>query len=170
MPSSESVTAPSLLRLLAYVALPLYLLDQATKLWVHFYLAEHIEVIPGFFEIIYATNTGAAFGIGRNNNAFFIGLSAVAAVAMFFLNRARVFEGPALRWGLALLVSGMLGNLTDRIYHGHVIDFLDFHLGAAGPHWPAFNVADSCICGAVALFLWSSFRELRGSEAAKEGG
>jgi predicted transposase YbfD/YdcC len=57
----------------------------------------------------------------------------------------------------ALLVSGVLGNLTDRILHGYVIDFLDFILPWYG-QWPAFNVADSAICAAAALFFISGFR------------
>jgi signal peptidase II len=60
---------------------------------------------------------------------------------------------------LALLLAGILGNLTDRLFHGHVIDFLLFnlHIRYADP-WPAFNVADSCISIAVALFIIHSFR------------
>jgi signal peptidase II len=70
-----------------------------------------------------------------------------------------VFPDRWSRWGVALLLSGIFGNLTDRIVHGHVVDFLlfDLHVRFANP-WPAFNVADSCICVAVALFLIGSFR------------
>ena len=61
---------------------------------------------------------------------------------------------------LALLLAGVMGNLTDRITHGHVIDFLlfDLHIPFAHP-WPAFNVADSCICIAVGCFIFHSFRQ-----------
>jgi signal peptidase II len=61
---------------------------------------------------------------------------------------------------LALLLAGILGNLTDRLLYGHVIDFLLFnlHIRYADP-WPAFNVADSCISIAVALFIIHSFRK-----------
>ena len=60
------------------------------------------------------------------------------------------------RWACALILSGIFGNITDRLVHGHVVDFLDFYVGPN--HWPAFNVADSAIVIAVGLFLWSSFR------------
>ena len=67
------------------------------------------------------------------------------------------------RWrdvSLALLLAGILGNLTDRLLYGHVIDFLlfDLHIPYAHP-WPAFNVADSCISVAVVLFIIHSFRK-----------
>ena len=52
--------------------------------------------------------------------------------------------------------SGILGNLTDRLWHGYVVDFLDFHV--AGRHWPSFNVADSCICVAAGLLFIAAFR------------
>ena len=58
--------------------------------------------------------------------------------------------------GAALLASGIVGNLTDRLLHGYVVDFLDVILPWYG-HWPAFNVADSCICVAAILFLISGF-------------
>jgi signal peptidase II len=61
------------------------------------------------------------------------------------------------RFASALILSGIFGNVTDRIRFGHVVDFLDFYLGQH--HWPAFNIADSAIVIAVALFLWASFHE-----------
>jgi len=66
---------------------------------------------------------------------------------------------------LALLLAGILGNLTDRLLYGHVIDFLLFnlHVRYADP-WPAFNVADSCISIAVVLFIIHSFRGQRSAE------
>lgn len=150
--------------LLLTLSLPLYLLDQATKLLVHHHLGDPIEVIPGFFQLVYVTNTGAAFGLGKDNNLFFVGLSIVAAIGIFFLNRGGVFSGKWQRLGVALLVAGLAGNLTDRLAFGHVIDFLYFQAGRGGPHWPAFNVADSCICIAVVCFLWSSFKEMKSAE------
>jgi signal peptidase II len=60
-----------------------------------------------------------------------------------------------MRSGWILLLAGIIGNVTDRLRLGHVTDFLDFQFGSY--HWPAFNVADSCICVAAALFLLSGF-------------
>ena len=88
-------------------------------------------------------------------------LSLVALVVLGVLYRQSAFAEPGARVGLLLLVPGILGNLTDRLVHGHVVDFLSFdlHVPGASP-WPSFNVADSCICVAVGLFLLGSFRDL----------
>jgi signal peptidase II len=112
------------------------------------------------------TNSGAAFGSFANNNGFFIALSCVALVIVTFLLLRPSPSDPWRRFALALLLAGILGNLTDRFCHGHVIDFLlfDLHIPFAHP-WPAFNVADSCICIAVVCFIVHSFRQ----DAAKSG-
>jgi len=148
--------------LIAMVTLPLYALDQLTK-WAVLRTLDYEEmrpVIPGFFDLVRFHNTGAAFSMFTNSNAFFIGLSAVALVVLAVLARRGTFRAWIPRAGLVLLLAGILGNLTDRLLHGYVVDFLlfDLHIPFAHP-WPAFNVADSCICTATALFLWQSFRE-----------
>ena len=122
--------------LLAAVSVPLYALDQATKWWAHYKILDPIAVIPGYFHLVYWTNTGAAFGLGKDNNTFFIVLSAVAAGLIWALHHAKLLGGAWQRWGVALLLPGLFGNLTDRLWHGHVIDFLLFHLGDNGPAWP----------------------------------
>ena len=114
-------------------------------------------MISGFFHLVNVTNTGAAFGSFRNNNTFFIVISSIALlIVVVFLLRRRSRDV----WrdvSLALLLAGILGNLTDRLLYGHVIDFLliDLHIPYAHP-WPAFNVADSCISIAVVLFIIQS--------------
>ena len=145
-------------------SLPLYALDQLTKWWALHNVApdEPRIIIQQFFALVFVTNTGAAFGSFKNNNFFFIALSAVAlAVVTTLLLRRHVAD----RWrdiSLALLLAGVLGNLTDRLTHGHVIDFLlfDLHVRFAHP-WPAFNVADACICVAVICFIVHSLRQGR---------
>jgi len=146
------------MKLLLVLALPLYLLDQLTKFLVLAHIPTHvtIEVIPGFFNLVQVHNTGAAFGMLKDNNAFFIILAAVALIVLAVMARRGCFLDKPTRVGAALLTSGVIGNLTDRILHGHVIDFLDVILPWYG-HWPAFNVADSCICIAAVLFLVSGF-------------
>jgi signal peptidase II len=117
-------------------------------------------VIPDFFAIVSVTNDGAAFGSFKNNNTFFIILSCVAFVFVFALLLRRTRNRDPLRdISLALLLAGIMGNLTDRFLHGHVIDFalFDLHVPLAHP-WPAFNVADSCIFIAVACFIVHSFK------------
>lgn len=141
------------------LTVPLYLLDQLTKWAVLFIVPEgqEIPVIPGFFNIVRVYNTGAAFGMFQRASAFFAILSAVAFFILVWLMRKGAFQDKLSCAGAALLLAGIAGNLTDRLWHGHVVDFLDFILPFYG-HWPAFNVADSCICVAAALFFIAAFR------------
>ena len=150
------------MKFLFSIALPLYALDQATKWWVIKSIevdAEPQAVVPDFFYICHWWNTGSAFGMFKDGNPFFIGLSIVTFAALLIFTARGAFRDSPSRWGVALLVGGILGNLTDRILHGHVVDFLLFYLHVPGANpWPAFNVADSCICIAAALFIFASFR------------
>ena len=153
----------ALLKTLLAVSLPLYALDQVTKylVWSHIHGGEFIPVIPGWFDLVHVGNTGAAWGMMHNSNGFFAGLSLVALVVLGVLYRQNAFADPLARAGFLLLVPGILGNLTDRLAHGHVVDFLSFDLHVPGANpWPSFNVADSCICVAVGLFLLGSLRDL----------
>ncbi len=148
------------MKLIFFVSLPLYALDQLTKQLVLRLISPYEAriIVPDFFSLVNVTNTGAAFGSFRGNNTFFIVISIVAlVVVMGLLVRPR--HPDSLRdLSLALLLAGILGNLTDRLLYGHVIDFLLFnlHVRYADP-WPAFNVADSCISVAVVLFIIHSF-------------
>ena len=146
------------MKLLLLVTLPLYLLDQVTKWLVLRFIStdEFVPVIPGFFYLVQVHNTGAAFGMLKDNNLFFMLLASAALVLVAVFARRGAFADAPSRFGAALLVSGVLGNLTDRILHGYVVDFLDVVLPWYG-HWPAFNVADSAICVAAGLFLISGF-------------
>ncbi len=146
------------MKLWLLVSLPLYVLDQLTKSLVltHISTGELIPVIPGFFNLVQVHNTGAAFGMLRDNNLFFVILSFSALIILAILAWKGVFQDWTSRWAGALLVAGVAGNLTDRILHGHVVDFLDVILPWYG-RWPAFNVADSCICVAAGLFILGSF-------------
>ncbi|MEP6672143.1 MAG: signal peptidase II [Chthoniobacter sp.] len=150
------------MKFLASIALPLYALDQATKGWIvrHLELHEQRTVIPDFFDLVYYSNTGAAFSAFTGRNTFFIVLSMVALVALVFFYLRGAFKDLPSRWAVGLLCAGILGNLTDRFAHGHVVDFLLFnlHVRFADP-WPAFNVADSCICIATGLFILAAIFE-----------
>ncbi len=150
--------------LCALVVLPLYALDQVTK----FLVVKNIDptaplpTTPYWFRLVHWSNTGAAWGMFSNANPFFMALSALALVVLAVMYRSRTFAAPWPRAGFFLLLPGVLGNLTDRIVHGHVVDFLlfDLHVRFADP-WPAFNVADSCICVAVGCFLVGSLQDAR---------
>jgi signal peptidase II len=152
------------------LSLPLYALDQITKYWIlrHVDPDSNLEIIRRWFYLVNVPNTGAAFGSFKNNNAFFIVLSLIAMVAVLSILLRKQGRPDAWRdLSLALLLAGVMGNLTDRIVHGHVTDFLLFnlHIRFANP-WPAFNVADSCICIAVISFI---IHTLRQKPSATEG-
>ena len=152
------------------LSLPLYALDQLTKWLVlrHIPLEGMRVIIPDFFALVHVTNDGAAFGSFKNNNLFFIALSCVAFVFVFALLVRRRSRDVLRDISLALLLAGIMGNLTDRFIHGHVIDFVlvDLHVPFAHP-WPAFNVADSCIFIAVFCFITHSFRQKKEKAPAK---
>jgi signal peptidase II len=158
------------MKLIFFVSLPLYALDQLTKQLILRLISPyeaHI-VVPDFFSLVNVTNTGAAFGSFRGNNTFFIVISIVALVVVVGL-LVRPRRPDSLRdLSLALLLAGILGNLTDRLLYGHVIDFLLFnlHIRYADP-WPAFNVADSCISIAVVLFIVHSFRKQKSAGSGR---
>ena len=148
------------MKFILFLSLPLYAVDQLTKQLVLRLINPYEAriIVPDFFTLVNVTNTGAAFGSFRGNNTFFIIISIVALVVVATLLARRRQPDPWRDFSLALLLAGILGNLTDRLLYGHVIDFLLFnlHIRYADP-WPAFNVADSCISIAVVLFIIHSF-------------
>ena len=140
--------------------------DQLSKAWVDrvFGLYEVRPVIPGFFNLTYITNTGAAFGLfarmGGRLRAVGLSLVAVAAVAGLGFAWTRLWMRHRLYpLAIAMIAGGALGNLVDRVRLGAVVDFLDFYVGRY--HWPAFNVADSAITVGVFLFIIAGLVEER---------
>ncbi|MDO8299645.1 signal peptidase II, partial [Lacisediminimonas sp.] len=120
------------------------------------------RTITGFFNLVLAYNKGAAFSFladqGGWQRWFFTGIAVVAVV--FIIHLLRRNAGQRLFCtALALILGGAIGNLIDRVLYGHVIDFLDFHVG--GWHWPAFNVADTAIVIGAALFILDELRRKR---------
>ena len=158
------------MKFILLLSLPLYAFDQITKWLVlrHIPLEGMRVVIPDFFALVHVTNDGAAFGSFKNNNLFFIILSCVAFVFVFALLVRHRSRDVLRDISLGLLLAGIMGNLTDRFIHGPVIDFVlfDLHVPFANP-WPAFNVADSCICIAVVCFIIHSFKQSREKAAAE---
>jgi len=137
------------------------LLDQLTKFWASAALnyADPVAVMP-FFNLTLLHNPGAAFSFladaGGWQRWLFVLLAITIVVALtIWLMRLRADE----RWtafALAMIIGGAIGNLVDRLLHGYVVDFLDFHVG--GYHWPAFNIADAAITVGVGILLIISFR------------
>lgn len=154
------------MKFLFLLTLPLYALDQITKAFALANVSpeEPRVIVPDFFALVFVTNNGAAFGSFKNNNWFFVILSAAAMIFVLTLLIRRHARDHLRDVSLALLLAGVMGNLTDRLLHGHVIDFLlfDLHVPLAHP-WPAFNVADACICIAVGCFIVHSLRQSKRS-------
>lgn len=124
--------------------------------------------VEGYFELRYAENCGAAFGIMSRSaaplRALVFALAAILASGtlgwMLFKGRGGVF----FAWSVPLIVSGAIGNLVDRMRHGFVVDFLRFHI-RNGWEWPTFNVADASITVGVALLLLDGLLEGRRADA-----
>ena len=148
------------MKFILFLSVPLYALDQLTKQLILRSVSpyESRTVVPDFFTLVNVPNTGAAFGSFKGNNTFFVVISIIALVVVTVLLLRHRRPDAWRNVSLALLLAGILGNLTDRLLYGHVIDFLLFnlHVRYADP-WPAFNVADSCISIAVVLFIMHSF-------------
>ena len=156
---------------LALAALVL-VLDQLTKWWVvaQFELG-HSQVVTSFFNLVRVHNEGAAFSFLSNAGGwqrwFLTALGVGAALFMVWLLRSHGQER-LFAFALSMLLGGAVGNVIDRLVHGHVIDFLDVHWDwlaplFAGGHFPAFNLADSAITlGAVCLLLDELLRVRRG--------
>jgi signal peptidase II len=140
-------------------------LDQFTKqivLHVLGYAQERV-VIDGFFKFVHWGNTGAAWSLFRGNNNL-LALVALAALVVLYFSRHH-FDSRTLLGQIAfgLIFGGIVGNLIDRLWAGHVIDFIYFYIQRNGSEagFPAFNVADSAICtgvGLVFLITWKTER------------
>jgi signal peptidase II len=153
-------------RLLAYrrlwlVALIIYVLDQVTKTWVAAKIPFptygppwHVEVIPGFFNLVHVGNTGAAWSILSGRGPWLAALAVFTLIAIYWWRHTLGLRSRFVQLCFGGLCGGTVGNLTDRILHGHVIDFLDFHFGRYA--YPSFNVADmGIVCGVFGYIVWS---------------
>ena len=144
--------------ILIVVFCAVFLFDQITKAYVHRTLHEFqsVEIIRDFFHITHVRNTGAAFGLFAGSahplrTILFVVIHGLAIGVILLIYR-RIGDDDTLNaLAFSLLLGGAAGNLVDRIWMGQVIDFLDFHW--YDHHWPAFNVADSAICGGIGLIL-----------------
>lgn len=155
------------------IAVLIFGADQVSKAWIHhslpfgaYHAPDNIELIPGFFHIVHLGNTGAAWGI-LPGMSFWLGVLAAAALAAIFIFRRYLhLDLLAVQISFGFLVGGIFGNLIDRLLHGHVIDFLDFHFGSFT--WPAFNIADAGICIGVAIYIILSFIHPKSLERSED--
>jgi len=138
------------------------IIDQITKQWVAntFDYRETLAVFP-FFNLYYVHNEGAAFSFladqGGWQRWFFSAIAAIASIIFVIWMAKTPKQNRLLSIAFALILSGALGNLIDRVLFGYVIDFLDFHW--QGSHFAAFNIADSVIFIGAALMIVESFTQ-----------
>ncbi|MEO8101730.1 MAG: signal peptidase II [Betaproteobacteria bacterium] len=144
-----------------WLSLFVCVLDQVSKYAIsaNFNYGESRYVFS-WFNLVLAHNSGAAFsflaGASGWQREFFIVLTVIISLVLAWMLRSNHLN----RWlsiALALIIGGAMGNLYDRVLHGYVVDFVQWHV--AGYYWPAFNVADSAICVGAGLLILDSFRK-----------
>ncbi len=135
-------------------------IDQYTKRLIEssLRLGESVNIIPGFFDITFIRNSGAAFGILSQHDSVWVQrgftlFTLVALVIMYMLYKSTPSHDRVGRVALLFIAAGAIGNLIGRVQHGAVTDFLLFYIGEY--RWPAFNVADSLITVGVFLLVYS---------------
>ena len=133
-------------------------IDQYTKFMVtlHIPINYSMKVVKDFFNLTHIRNSGVAFGIFSDQNSelkpyilIFISIIAIIAILIIFHQTGK--NKKMVQVGLVLVFSGAIGNLIDRVLHKEVIDFIDLFID--NQHWPAFNIADSCITIGVMLMI-----------------
>jgi signal peptidase II len=151
-PSQPAAPSPGLRRALFVGAAALVLvLDQVTKALVGAFMDRGDAWPEGWpVRLHYVTNTGAAFGILRDQTGFLIVTAIIGLVAIYLYYRNPPFDHLAAPIAIGMMLGGAAGNLVDRLRLGRVTDFIDF------PSWPAFNVADSSITIGIAVLLIGS--------------
>lgn len=153
-----------------FAAAALYTADQVTKAWAvkNLRYGQDRTVIRGFLNLVYTENPGIAFGQLQEGGAFgrwflvVLAVLAAIAVAYYFFRTSR--NDDRILGACALLLAGIVGNLTDRVRLGYVIDFILLHAGSY--HWPTFNVADASICVGAVIFAFDVIFEGRRNRKA----
>ncbi|WP_425559477.1 signal peptidase II [Kangiella marina] len=162
-----------------WLTIILLVLDQVTKIWANTNLAPVyggpvIEVMP-HFDLNLAYNYGAAFSFlgdaGGWQRWLFTAIAAGISVALLVWMYKTPKSDKLPNIGMALILSGAIGNLYDRLAYGYVIDFIDWYVSKDGYHWPTFNIADSVILIGVGLLIIDTFKnpdEKSGKAASKK--
>lgn len=119
---------------------------------------ESIPLVPSILHLTYVQNTGAAFGLLKGQQVFFVAFSLVVIAWILWEFFTKPARKALILWGYALVLGGAIGNLMDRLRFGYVVDFIDLRV------WPVFNVGDSAITVGVTLFIWHSLFTARGRD------
>ena len=154
--------------LFASLAAVVFVADQATKAALTAALApgESVPLVGDFLRLVHGQNTGALFGLFRENAALFavVSLGVVGLIAWY---EAKAGGSPLISIALGLLLGGALGNLLDRVRIGYVVDFVDAGIGTL--RWYTFNVADASISIAILILVLVAIRPgLAGPAAGEE--
>ena len=155
-------------RLFVCIVVGTLLADQLTK-WLTVTLLPlrtPYVIIPNYLSFTFVKNEGAAFGLFQGKLFIFLTAAIIAVFTILRFLRKIPKDELWLRTGLALLLSGALGNFIDRIHLGFVIDFIDLHWYQY--HWPVFNIADLVIDAGVFMILWKVFKPTAVSEEAQQ--
>lgn len=154
----------------------LIIADQLSKgaIQTSLYYGQSIPVIDGFFSIAYVKNTGAAFGFGAGAHEWFriimfLILPVIFCVYIFYMIIKTLKSPFYLCLAYALILAGAVGNLIDRFSLGYVVDFLLFYWKNEENHFPAFNIADSCITVAAGLLIIDFFVQLKTKKSPEAG-
>ena len=166
---TDREAAPSPVLVLAGTALVLYVADQVTKALVvaNVPLGARYDVIGDLVQLWHVRNTGAAFSILPGATWLFVPVTLVAIGMVVYFHRTLRDRGPWIQVILGAILAGALGNLTDRIRFGYVVDFVS--IGFGDTRFPTFNVADSAVVlgiGALVAYL-TFFEQPRSAEAAR---
>jgi signal peptidase II len=147
-----------------WIAVLVFILDWITKTLALRHLIEYTPLeMTSFFNFTLSYNTGAAFSFLHDASGWQTWVFGVLAVTVSIAILIWMKRLPASeRWvsiALAFIIGGAMGNFFDRIYYGHVIDFIQVHIG--GWYYPVFNVADSAVCVGAVMLLWDALRKKR---------
>lgn len=151
-------------RLLWWLGLAVFVADQLTKIWIAATLPfptydppGAITVIENFFYIIHVGNTGAAWSLFAGQTTMLALLAVITLGGIYYWRKTLELKKTPVQLAFGLLCGGIIGNLLDRVLHGHVIDFIDLHFGSYV--YPTFNVADAGICVGVFIYVIHSLRQ-----------
>ena len=134
------------------------LIDQISKIIIKesMYLGQSIAVAGNFIRLTYVENPGIAFGIQVGNPFIFTILSLLASIGIIVYMIYHRNGDKILKYGLAIILGGALGNLIDRIFVQRVVDFVD--IGIGNTRWPVFNVADSAVVVGMFVLLYAMIK------------
>jgi len=172
--SGQSAEVPGIARavagrpnwaLFAGLATTVYVADQLTKAWIvaNLDVGRPVDIAGEYLRLSLSHNSGALFGLFREQAALFAVFS-VVVIGLIVWYQGRVGRSLLATTALGLLLGGALGNLTDRLQYGYVVDFVDAGIGTL--RWYAFNVADASISTAILLLILLALRPEPGAGAA----